>query len=157
MARKSAWCQVTAEKDGGPFTITLTMPRERAVSLATVLQAVAETHAASVKEAEHLRRIAREIRVAARRFRRRRNNRPVRPSSRYRSDSDMQHVLHGGPPYPVLSERDMATVYPLLEAYGWPNREIAGRLHITTRTVNRWRRDERIRKERDNAPTEAPG
>ena len=64
------------------------------------------------------------------------------------SDADMNHVLHGHAPYPLLSVRDMRTVYLLLEARGMGARHIAERLHVHHRSVVRWRGDIRKAKER---------
>lgn len=63
-----------------------------------------------------------------------------RPSGKYPNELDMDHVLNGRPPYPVLSARDMRTVYPLLETKGLSASEIAERLHVAARTVNRYRK-----------------
>lgn len=70
-----------------------------------------------------------------------------RPPDSESNEIDMDHVVHGSPPYPVLCQKDAYAVFARLERKGMPTAEIAGRLFVHYRTVYRWRKQYRIRKE----------
>ncbi len=72
---------------------------------------------------------------------------PKRPNNGYSSYPDKDHVLYGEAPYPVLSWPDLREVYPVLEARGMSARNIAQRLHLSNRTIVRYRAKARKKKE----------
>lgn len=76
----------------------------------------------------------------------------VRPADEYGpSELDMDHVVRGNPPYPVLSAADTKTVWPLLEAKDLSLAEVAQRLYVDPRTVSRWRKREKEKNDPEKA------
>lgn len=137
--------QYSVEFDGE--TVRIEMPRWEALEIAQILRAGAAEHASSRKASARVRGIAAKI-VKVTRPKREKLSLPgrkarysvERPPSAYVSEVDMDHVLHGSAPYPVLSERDMRTVYPQLEAKELSAPEIGARLYVHERTIYRWRK-----------------
>lgn len=122
--------------------VTVRMPRWEALALAQIVIAAVGEHSTHKLERQRLNGLAQMI---ARTTRPKapppppRIHRTIRPSSVYRSEFDIDHVLNGSPPFPVLSMKDMDEVYPLLEKRGLSANEIAARLYVSPRTVVRWR------------------
>jgi hypothetical protein len=65
------------------------------------------------------------------------------PDCDHPDEFDIDQVVNGSPPYPVLSESDLHTAWLLLEEKGKSARQIAERLHVAVRTVTRWRKRKR--------------
>jgi transposase-like protein len=66
-----------------------------------------------------------------------------RPPDNYESVIDRESVINGSWPYPVLSQPDCMMVWLELEERGLSARQIADRLHVSSRTVVRWRKRKR--------------
>lgn len=75
------------------------------------------------------------------------SNRVQRPPARLSNAADRQRVIDGILPYPVLSMPDLRVVWPQLEKQGLSEKEIADRLHVSDRTIFRWRRNKRLAQE----------
>ncbi len=128
--------------DGDIVVVTLRLQRAEAVRLATILLAVGGRASTSRKEARRWRGIARKLRSTCEKLADDRLFR-YRPSSRYENPIDMEHVVTGTAPYPVLSVRDNKTAWLQLEERGMSARNIAERLRVHSRTVVRWRKTKR--------------
>lgn len=134
--------------------VTIRMNRWVAVAMAETLRSVLPRHVSDNETGRRMRGVARAI-VGATRPKRERSYdryyyyrfRVPRPPSSTSSEVDMDHVLYGGAPYPVLSVPDMKEVYPLLEERRLSAARIAERLHVAPRTVVRWRLATREEKE----------
>lgn len=110
--------------------------------LSVIMTAAADWQSCTRKEGARWRRAGKELKAWAQRE----GNTvegvtglPRRPPSEYTSEVDMDHVLYGHAPYPLLSVKDMHMVYPLLEARRMSARHIAERLRVHHRSVVRWR------------------
>jgi hypothetical protein len=136
-------------------TVQITLPRWEALSVAKAIYAAAEDVGISHMESSRIRSIAEQIVRGTRpngepylRYEAKPERYPYkvdRPPASFRNEFDIDHVLHGSPPYPVLSHRDMREVYPLLEAMTVRGEkltaaQIADRLHVDERTICRWRK-----------------
>lgn len=120
--------------------VTIVMDRWEALSMARILLDALGEYSPQRTERSRLRGVARRIIISTRpeklpKF----GHRVERPPSGYRSEFDIDHVLNGPKPYPVLSLEDMDEVYPQLERRGLSATEIGARLYVAPRTVVRWR------------------
>lgn len=67
-----------------------------------------------------------------------------RPSDEYgSSEVDIDHVVNGSPPYPLLCPPDLKEAWRQLEAKMKSVAEISRRLQVSDRTISRWRKQER--------------
>lgn len=141
MERTLPYCEVTVEDDGE--TVHLRLSRQEANALAELIRKAAQDHF-SRRGRDRLRGIAKRIITATRPKPIRKGSNPNykvdRPPNWYPSEIDRHHVLSGSDPYPVLCQRDLGKVYPLLEKKGLSAPEIAERLHLDERTIYRWRK-----------------
>ncbi len=155
-------------EDNGHLNVTFRLSsRWEAWRMAVIMTAAADWQSATRKEGSRWRRAGSEIKKYLQDTEPvypRKNKqgisaylRPARPPSAYSSDSDMSHVLYGRAPFPLLSVRDMRTVYPLLEARKMSARHIAERLYVHHRTVVRWRGETRQREARQRESQETLG
>lgn len=130
---------VTVDED----RVTITMARWEALAMARVILGALDEHSPQPRECSRLRAVAKRI-VYSTRPKKIPKYRYVveRPPNGYRSEFDIDHVLNGPNPYPVLSLDDMDEVYPLLEKRGLSAPQIAERLYVQPRTIVRWRREE---------------
>jgi hypothetical protein len=122
--------------------VTVRMPRWEALALAQIVLAAVGQHSTHRLERQRLNGLAHMIARTTRPkapLPPKKVQRTMRPSSVYRSEFDIDHVLNGSPPFPVLSLKDMDEVYPLLEKREHSAAEIGARLYVTPRTVVRWR------------------
>lgn len=137
-----------SEEDGNLY-ITFRLPGRQEVSrLAFLMTAAADWHSFSQREGALWRRIGADLKAYADAAQKppskvkpkkiRWEGRGRRPSEG--SEIDVNHVLYGHEPYPMLSDGDMRTVYPVLESRRMSARQIAERLHVHRRTVSRWRK-----------------
>ena len=131
------------EVDDGDVLVTLRLRRWEAMRLCTILMAAADRQSTSEREGSKWRGIAGKLKTLATsedaRFTY--SGRHRRPPSTYENEIDMDLVLNGHAPYPVLSVRDMNTVWLQLEKRNMSARDVADRLHVHPRTVVRWRRE----------------
>jgi len=136
--------EVEVQEDGD-IIVTLRLRRWEALRLCTILMAVQDRSSTSALEGAKWRGIASKLKTVATksdaRFMYRGKHR--RPPSAYPNEIDMEMVLNGQMPYPVLSVKDMMTVWPRLEAKNLSAREIGDRLMVHPRTVVRWRREKK--------------
>lgn len=141
--RTAAKYSVEVSEDGD--TVVITLRRWEATALARVLLNAIEQFPLQSRERSRLRGVARTIiaRTRPKKQPKYRQNKVERPPNGYRSEFDIDHVLNGSAPYPVLSFEDMHEVYPLLEQRGLTAKEIAARVYVSSRTVVRWRRETR--------------
>jgi hypothetical protein len=135
--------EVEVDEDGQ--TVTLRLARAEALALAELIKRTKlKPSRCSPRGRERLRGIARRIvsqtRPTEPRERLHEDYRHGRPSDQYPSEFDRDHALNGSAPFPLLCLRDLKQVYPLLEQKGLRAPEIAERLHLTERTVYRWRK-----------------
>lgn len=128
----------------GVHYVTLRIPNRYGVwRLSCILAAAATRQGYTVKEAATWRRAGAELKKYVEVYRdypgASVRGRVRRPPPGPPNEFDMEQVLRGEMPFPVLSVKDVHTVYPLLEAKGLGARDIAERLWISYRTVVRWR------------------
>ena len=127
--------------DGDAIVVTIRLRRWEAGHLASIVAEAAAKPGVTPYQGHRWRALAKALNQACKpqpKYNRR--YRVIRPSGTYPNHLDMDHVVNGSPPYPVLSVPDLQTVWPQLEAKGLSALHIAKRLHVAQRTVNRWRR-----------------
>lgn len=139
---------VQVEEVNGHFRVTLHLStRWEAWRLAVLLTAGSVRTDATLKERARWKRAAKELKKSLEEPLRKvaplGSSRVTRPPADLASAEDRQRVIDGIPPYPVLPVADVAPVWRLLEKQGLYPADIADRLHVSERTVFRWRRNEK--------------
>lgn len=130
------------EKDGYQYVTLKLSNRWEVWRLCVILRSAADWNSCTRKEGGRWRRASRDLKKyieAVRDDTSTYAGRAVRPPGAYPNEMDMDRVLNGPSPYPLLSNRDMRTVFLELDARGMSARRIAERLRIHHRTVVRWR------------------
>lgn len=128
------------EAQGEKVLLSLYLERHEALALALLLARAVQDQDIQGRQAERWRGVARRLRAAAADAVPYKNaGRVRRPPASYSSTEDMNHVLYGSAPFPVLSVPDLRAVYPALEARKLSARQIAQRLQVHQRTVQDWR------------------
>lgn len=151
---------VEVETDGRRLRVTLILAdRNEAWRLSTILAEAAESPACTEREsyrwtaaAYDLRQLL-ELLKGKKQVYRKKVERPTGSNP-----TDMDWVVNGPPPFPVLSYPDNMRALRRLDAQvpRLPTHLIARRLYVDERTVYRMRRKLRRRKEKEIWPDESP-